>query len=112
MARPSKAERDRRAHQVNVRFTFEEMRRIRAAADRAGLTITDLVRRRSLRVRVVVKKSRSLDWNVVDQLRRIGVNLNQAVHVANATGELPPDLARIAAYVENLLMQEVEYRGA
>ena len=37
---------------------------------------------------------------------------NQAVHVANATGELPPDLARIAAYVENLLMQEVEYRGA
>ena len=61
---------------------------------------------------VVVKKSRSLDWSVVDQVPRIGVNLNQAVHVANATGEIPPDLARIAAYVEDLLMKEVEYRGS
>ncbi|WP_274630763.1 plasmid mobilization protein [Arvimicrobium flavum] len=111
MARPSMPDRQRRDHQVNVRFTFDEMRRIHAAADRAGLSVTDLVRRRSMRVRVVVKKSRALDALALEQVRKIGINLNQAVHVANATGEIPPELARIAAYVEDILMREVDLGG-
>jgi len=111
MGRPTKSLNRRRSAQVGLRFTLAEMTKLQRDADKAGLTVTDLCRQRALSGRTYVKRYRSLDWPALDQLRRIGVNLNQAVRVANATKNLPPELARATTAVEDFLMKQIKPHG-
>ena len=104
MARPSKGRDDQLSEMLRCRLRPAEYLRIRQAAQAAGLTLSDYIRRMLLRGEVTVRQSRSLDPDVYDQLRRIGVNLNQAVHKLHATGQIPPELARAAAVVEAFIL--------
>jgi hypothetical protein len=60
------------------------------AVARGMVCTPDAVRRDAL------GDSDSLDW-AAEQLRKVGVNLNQAVKVLNTTGQPPGDLPRLAA---------------
>ena len=85
--------------------------RIQHDAIRAGMSLSEYVRARLLRERVTFRQTRKLDPAVFDQLRRIGVNLNQAVYKFHASGQAPPELVSAAAAVERFLLNEIEPGG-
>ncbi|NIQ95473.1 MAG: MobC family plasmid mobilization relaxosome protein, partial [Desulfuromonadales bacterium] len=58
----------------------------------AGLSPSAYARKMLLTGKVVRVQSSKLDPETLDQLRRIGVNLNQAVHKFHTTGKAPPEL--------------------
>jgi hypothetical protein len=89
---------------LRCRLRPAEYLRIRQAAQRANMSVSDYTRRMLLTGTVVIRKTRTLDPEVFDQLRRIGINLNQAVHKLHATGMIPPELARAAAVVEAIVL--------
>ena len=111
MARPRKEDTARRSAQIGVRYTEDELDQLAQAAARAGLPVAASIRQLSLSGRVVVPERRSLDWPAFDELRRIGVNLNQAVRVANTQRFIPPELIRAAAAVEAFLSREIGSDG-
>ena len=82
--RPKKTEATGRASRVHVLLTVGEKTRVREAARRGGLSISEYVRRRTLGRPVTSR----VDADVERQLRRIGVNLNQLARVANAAGQV------------------------
>jgi hypothetical protein len=104
MARPRKGRDDQLSEMLRCRLRPAEYLRIRQAAQQANMSVSDYVRRMLLTGTVVIKKTRTLDPEVFDQLRRIGINLNQAVHKLHATGLIPPELARAAALVEAIVL--------
>jgi hypothetical protein len=104
MARPRKGRDDQLSEMLRCRLRPAEYLRIRQAAQQANMSVSDYTRRMLLKGTVVVKKTRTLDPAVYDQLRRIGINLNQAVHKLHATGLIPPELARAAALVEAIVL--------
>jgi mobilization protein NikA len=104
MARPRIGRDDQLSEMLGCRLRPAEFLRIRQGAQKANMSVSDYTRRMLLSGTVVVKKTRSLDPEVYDQLRRIGINLNQAVHKLHATGLIPPELARAAAVVEAIVL--------
>jgi hypothetical protein len=104
MARPRKGRDDQLSEMLRCRLRPAEYLRIRQAAQRANMSVSDYTRRMLLTGTVVIRKTRTLDPEVFDQLRRIGINLNQAVHKLHATGMIPPELARAAAVVEAIVL--------
>jgi hypothetical protein len=104
MARPPKDAGNKRSEIFRCRLTPAETLKVRQAALRARLSIADYGRAMLLTGQVQVRKELALNPEVFDQLRRIGINLNQAVHRLHATGEIPPDLASAAAIVEALIL--------
>lgn len=103
MARPRKPAGERRSAVVRFTVRPSEYLRIIEGADGAGLTVSAYARELVLSGRIIVRRGRSLDYESFDQLRRVGVNLNQAVKQFNATGRVPPELAAAAARVDRLL---------
>ena len=107
MARPRKPAHDLRSETVKFTVKPSEYLRIQQAAAAAGESLSDYARSMILKGRVVVQQTRAVDHALFDQVRRIGVNLNQAVRKLNATfhttGRLPPELVRAAATIERLL---------
>ena len=97
--------RPRRHRALSLRYTEDEYRLVQTAAQEAGLTPTGYV----AAVAVAVAQGREAPhrepWRLAllelmearRQVRRIGVNLNQAARAINATGEPPPWLEHVAA---------------
>ena len=107
MARPRKAAEDRRSEIVRFTVRPDELVRIHKAAARSGRTLSAYARAMALSGRVVMQQSRSLSPDDFDELRRIGVNLNQLARVANRKGDLPPGLARLCATIELFIAQHI-----
>lgn len=103
MVRPRKPAHELRSETVKFTVKPSEYLRIQQAAAAAGKSLSDYARSMILKGRVVVQQTRAVDHAVFDQVRRIGVNLNQAVRKLHTTGRLPPELARAAATIERLL---------
>ena len=77
-------------------------------AAKASLSPSEFLRRSALSAEVVVQAEGPRDFETVDQLRRIGVNLNQLARVANKTGYLPDGLEEALAKVDQLLDRMIE----
>lgn len=105
MARPRKPEFDLRSELVRFTVRPSEYLRIQQAAAASGRTVSDYVRSVILERRVNVVQTRMLEHAAYDQLRRIGVNLNQAVRKYHSTGHPPPELESAAATVERFLLE-------
>ena len=94
MARYSAADAsERRTASLRSWVTPDEKDRLAAAAAREGKALSDYVRqlclRRGGRSPVVAGVRQNPEAKLLaDELRAIGINLNQLAHVANATGEL------------------------
>jgi hypothetical protein len=108
MGRPKKQPEERRTISLSCRVTAVERLRIETAADHAGLSASEYLRRQALTGRVVVRERRVIDHATFDQLRRIGVNLNQLTRLAHQAGEIPAELSRAAAIVERFIVRALD----
>ena len=81
MARPKLNENEKKEKKLTVRYRSHEVQELQQQADLAGLSISELVRRRSLGRRVAPKA----DLKVIAELRRFG-GLLKLIH--NETGGL------------------------
>jgi hypothetical protein len=108
MARPRKEQHERRSAVVRFVVRPSEYLRIAQAAGAARKSLSTYARELVLKGRIVVRRSQGLDHDAFDQVRRIGVNLNQAVRLFNATGRPPPELAAAVAAVERILTKTFE----
>ena len=108
MARPRKSTDERLSERIHFDVCRSDFLRAAQHAEKAGMTLTAYARQQFLSGRVVVKQTRQLDHATFDQLRRIGVNLNQLTRLANQTEELPPGLSELCALIQRFLMENVD----
>lgn len=103
MGRPPKRTDDLQAHTLRFTVTTADYISIQQAAAQASKNLSDYLRERTLNGHTVVNQTRALDPELFDQLRRIGVNLNQAVRFVHTFSEVPPELLSAARAVEAFL---------
>jgi hypothetical protein len=108
MARPRKPDPERKSTRLAVRLTPAERLQIEQAAHQAGMSASSYIRAQILQGRVELSRHRSLPPALFDQIRRIGVNLNQLTKIANQTGKMPGDLPRVCKAIEDFLVRELE----
>ena len=95
-----------RRHVVQVKFSEAEKTALEEAAARDGLALRaylvqaalNVAEHRTAPVGSVQREALAELIRVAGLVRRVGVNLNQAVTRLNATGEPGPDLGPAAAY--------------
>ena len=104
MARPKKEQEEKRDCVLPpLRCTAVERNIIKQRAIAAGLTQSTYLRNMAVSGRVVVKQSKA-DFELVKQLRHIGVNLNQMTRAMHQTsGEIPAMLSATLARLQTLL---------
>lgn len=103
MARPKKPTTDKREQWIKARVSPAEHADILVRAAGAGLSSSEFLRRAALSIEIAAAAPHEADFETVDQLRRIGVNLNQLARVANRTGYMPDGLEEALAKVDRLL---------
>ena len=81
MPRPKLNASEKKNERLTVRFRPEEQKQLSAEADTSGLCVSELVRRRALRMRVVP----ITDLKMISELRRIGGLIK---HMFNETNGL------------------------
>lgn len=112
MARPRKTAGERRDLQIGIRLTPSEAEALQTRAQAAGLSVTEYARRMMAHGQVRVVQSQEPDFAVLDQLRRIGVNLNQLARAMNTSGQEAPDgLGDLCRKIESLIDRAVS-RGS
>jgi len=103
MARPKKKTDERLSSRLpTTQCTPDDLATIRVNAARTGMSVTSYIRHIARYGEVVIQE-RDHDFQTVDQLRRIGVNLNQLTKVANATGEVSPALQTVCTKLDAIL---------
>ena len=76
---------------MRVRLTVEERVSVMGKADKAGLSVSEYLRRAALGQTIKAPAQQSgLDFETRNELRRVGVNLNQMAKVMNSGGQVPP----------------------
>lgn len=108
MARPKKQTDDKRAQWIKARVSPAEHALVLTRACSAGLVPSDFVRTCALSSQIVVAEGTAGDFELTDQLRRIGVNLNQLARVANVTGYMPDGLEEALAKMNHLFDRMIE----
>ena len=86
MARPKKDIADSRSINMTVRLSPNEIKQIVEKAEQAGLAESAYVREAALGHRVQVIQSTAPDFEIRNELRSIGVNLNQIARTLNTSG--------------------------
>lgn len=90
MARPKLDPAQRRTQQVSISLSPAEFAALKAKADRAETNVTAFARSAALGQKVSVTESTAPDFLTRNELRRIGVNLNQIAKALNAQQEALP----------------------
>ena len=108
MARPRKAPADLHTHTLRFTVPTADYVRIQKSAAQAGLTVSQYLRESERSTQIVVSQVRTLDPDLFDQIRRIGVNLNQAVKFLHAKGSPQPELIAAAQAVERFLRDNLD----
>ena len=94
IARPRLSPAEKRTEILQIRVSPIERAKIEAKADQADLFMSDYLRTIALKPRVTIKQTRDLDFATREELRRVGVNLNQIAKAMNAWQGLPVSLAQ------------------
>ena len=108
MARPRKSTDERLSERIRFDVCRSDFLRAAQHAEKAGMTLTAYARQQFLAGRVVVKQTRQLDHDTYDQLRRLGVNLNQLTRRFNQTDELPAGLPDLCTLIHRFLMENID----
>ena len=108
MARPSIEPEERLSEIFRVAMRPADKLAVFRAADLARMSPSEYGRKMLLTGKVVRVQTSKPDPATFDELRRIGVNLNQAVHKFHASGNVPPALARAAAAIEEFLFRHLD----
>ncbi len=91
MSRPAIEEKDRRVVQVNIRLTLLEHEMVLYYSKASSLSAANWIRRKIFTGKFPDVKLSPINAAIYQELHKIGVNLNQAVHKLNA-GEIPSEL--------------------
>lgn len=102
MGRPRVSDTDRRIIQVNIRLTESENAKVNEYASSAGLSPANWIRRKVFTEKFPPMKLSPLDASIYAELRRMGVNLNQATRKLNQ-GEMPKIYLRLQFELIKLL---------
>lgn len=92
MSRPKISEQDKRVVQVNIRLTETESSKVSNCAFASALTPANWIRYKIFTGKNPPVRMSSLDTSIYQELKRIGVNLNQIAHKLNQ-GDFPKELA-------------------
>ena len=110
MARPAKTPTEKRSQQLNISLSPVELAQVKGKADTAHTSLTEFVRAAALSKPVTVKQTTAPDFMTRNELRRIGVNLNQIAHTLNAgLGYTPDELMRVCHKLDHLFDQWLEH---
>ncbi len=103
MARPTK---DKKQNTVlpPIRCTVDEKQQIQIKAIAVGMNLSQYVRNMALSGKIIIQQS-FVEFTYLEQLKKIGVNLNQQTKKFNATGETPQQLNSIWNKLETVLNQ-------
>ncbi len=101
-----------RRRQVRLRYSDHEYETVTRAAQAAGLTTTGYVAEAALAAAAGAEPPTSAPWRAAltelmaarSQVRRVGLNINQAAQVVNATGEPPVWLEHALALTERAIV--------
>jgi len=107
MARPKKQPAEKRSELIQARVTLAEKLYIEEQANIAGLSVSQYARRRLLRLPVRAQPNR-VDAVLINELNRIGVNINQLAHAANAGRTLPNIWDSVADDLQAALKKVIE----
>jgi len=101
--RPKKPEEERRSLTHGLRLSPQEKEELEARADRAGLSLSEYLRRRALGKKIQTQ----IEGKALKEMNRIGVNLNQIARAANR-GDLVDQQAREAIKELRALMDQID----
>ncbi len=90
MSRPKVNEKEKRVVQVNIRLTTTEASTVNEHANASGVSPANWIRVKVFTGKFPAVKASPLDASIYYELKKIGVNLNQAAHKLNQ-GEFPKD---------------------
>jgi uncharacterized phage-associated protein len=102
MGRPRVEDQDKRVVQVNIRLTEDENKKVIHYASASGLSPANWIRKKVFTGKFPAYKVSPLDASIYNELKKIGVNLNQATHKINQ-GEMPKDYTVFILQLRNLL---------
>lgn len=103
MARPKKQLHEKRDQRFNLRYTPAEIEHLRLAAQKVGLHPHEYARRRTLGAPVVRPASSRSNPALINELNRIGVNLNQIARALNRGREVEEDWDDLALELKRTL---------
>lgn len=90
MSRPAKSKEDRLSAILKIRMTESEHDKLKRLAAQCGYTVAEIARRKVLDEQLVVRTSRRLPVDAYNELKKIGVNLNQMARRMNASPRVDP----------------------
>jgi hypothetical protein len=90
MARPKVNDNDKRTVQVNIRLTKDENSKVNEYATASGLSPANWLRAKVFTRKFPPVKMSPFDASIYQELKKIGVNLNQATHKINQ-GDFPKE---------------------
>jgi hypothetical protein len=100
MRKKSPAPRNRRV--PPTRITEEEYDQIAANAQKAEKSLCAYVRLMCLHGKITVKQPRA-DFQLITEISRIGVNINQIARIANQTGSVQPVIENTLQILDRVL---------
>src|SRR3954462_13438229 len=100
--RPRKDTKQLRDHWLKTRVIMDELHRVEQLARDAGKTPSEFFRDAVLNGHILIKRYRAPDPALINQLQRIGNNLNQIARICNTTGN-----DRRANFIETHLEDEL-----
>jgi hypothetical protein len=109
MARPRKDTDAQRGRRFTLRLTADEYAALLARAAQANMVPSEYARQAVLFGRVkIIQTPPALPFAAIEELRRIGVNLNQLARIGNATGNMPGRLPFVLDQVNALLDEAMD----
>lgn len=90
MGRPRKNDGEKRIAQLNLHLTKDEEKKIMEYAAASGMFPPDWVRKKIFTGKFPPIKLSPIETSLYQELRKIGVNLNQGTHKLNQ-GDVPKD---------------------
>lgn len=102
-----KSPHEKRIERLECRLTTAEKTALESTAAERGLTLTSYVYQRLTQSRMRVGVSPEISQLVIE-LNRVGVNLNQIARATNSGKGLPSDFPRVLASLESILHRAVE----
>lgn len=102
MARPRKKDHEKLSKVLPIRCSETDLSDLKARAQKSGLCVSEFVRDMAVNGKIIVNET-STNFEVVQELKRSGNNLNQIAKRFNATGIEPAELRNVLHAHEMLL---------
>ena len=102
MGRPHIKDQEKRVVQVNIRLTTGEHKKVSDYASASGLSPANWIRKKIFSGKFPAMKESPIETATYHELKKIGVNLNQAMHKLNQ-GEMSKDYLLFVLQLRSLL---------